>query len=70
MTQRKSYHIKEHIKSYYWRLTCHEQLENSRRLGVLNNRDPDQHVGLDDDDDDDDVYFYSAWFHTLECSVR
>ena len=28
------------IKSHYWRLACHEQFENSSRLGVLNNRDP------------------------------
>ena len=37
---------KKKIKSYYWGLTCHEQLENSSRLGVLNDRDADPHIRI------------------------
>ena len=35
---------KPKTKSYYWRSTCYEQFENSSRLDVLNDRDPDQHI--------------------------
>ena len=36
--------VKEEIKSCYWRLTRHEQFENSSRLGLLNDHDADQHI--------------------------
>ena len=35
---------KEQFKNYYRRLTCHEQFENSSRLGVQNGRHPDPHI--------------------------
>ena len=34
------------IKSYYSRLTCPEQFENSSRFGMLRNRDPDPHIRI------------------------
>ena len=34
------------IESCYGRLTCHEHLENSSRLGLLNDHDPGSHIGV------------------------
>ena len=45
--------------SYYWRLPCHEQFENSSRLGALNNRDPDPHICIVQSDS---LFFLSFFF--------
>ena len=71
ITQSKSYSGKKKKKrSYYWRLTCHEQFENSSRLGVQNNRDPDSHVCIVQSDRFVSKYLMGAWLQCVSTRAR
>ena len=61
---------KKGIKSYNWRLTCHEQFENSSRLGVLNDRDPDPHIRVVQSDRLVSKYVMSAWLRFVCVNKR
>ena len=71
ITQSKSYSGKRtKVKSYYGRLICHEQFEDSSRLGVLNNRDPDPHVCIVKSYHRVSKYVIDTWLQFVYMSKR
>ena len=67
MTQLKE---RKNIKSYYGRLTCHEQFENSSRLGVLNDRDQDPYICIVQSDRLILKYVAGCWLKFVYVSKR
>ena len=62
--------VKEKSKSYYWWLTCHEQFENSSRLGMLNDHDLNPHICIVQSDHLISTYLMGAWLQFAYMSKR
>ena len=58
------------IERCYWRLVCHKQFENSSRLGVLNDRDPYQHICIVQSDRHISKFVMGAWLQFVYVSKR
>ena len=58
------------IESCYGRLTCHEHLENSSRLGLLNDHDPGSHIGVVQSDRLVSKSVTNAWLQFVYVSKR